>query len=381
MAAHAKLGASSAHRWLACPGSVKAERGIPDQTSSFAYEGTCAHELSELCLINKQHPDEWVGENLIENDKHVVDIDMANHVSTYVDYVNNASVGADAVFIEQRVSYADWVPEGFGTADAVILKGDRIKVCDLKYGQGVQVDADSNPQGMLYALGAYAEFGFLSDINMVDIAIIQPRLDHVSEWSISVKDLLKWAEWVSQQAEIAMSDDAPRDPGEKQCRFCKAKATCKALKNYTEAVIMADFEDLDDMPSPDTLSKTELGLVLAHKSLIEGWLSAVETEVTEALKSGEDFDGFKLVEGRSNRQWLDQEKAMKVIVRMVGKKNAYTQKLLSPAQAEKAIPKAKMATLEKHITKAAGKPTLAPESDKRPPINLRDEDFEDVSEG
>lgn len=373
--AHAKLGASNAHRWLECSGSVKAEQGLVDKASSFAYEGTCAHELAELALNADCEPSDWIGKALVENSEWVVDEDMASYVSVYTDYVRSMSKGADDTLYEQRVSYSDWVPEGFGTADAVIIKGDTIHVCDLKYGKGVQVDADNNPQGMLYGLGAYSEFGWLSDFKTVKISIVQPRLDHISEWSISVKDLLKWAEWVSQRAELALSDNAERTPGEKQCRFCKAKGSCPALMKYTEDIIMADFDDLDDLPSPDTLTQDQIRRVLEHKGLIEGWLSSVETVVRERLENGEDFQGFKLVEGRSTRQWGDENEAATALNDLLGD-NLYTRKMISPAQAEKILKRDQRSVLEDLIVKPSGKPTLVPESDKRPPINLTDGDFE-----
>jgi len=375
--AHAKLGASNAHRWLHCGGSVKAEQGFKDQSSPFALEGTRAHELSELALFNDKEPQDWIGKPLVENPDFIVDEEMANYVQVYTDYCRAISKGADEVFIEQRVSYNDWVPEGFGTNDfgALFLKDKRIKIADLKYGKGVQVDADNNPQAMLYGLGTYAEFSWISDFDYVDIAIIQPRLDHISEWSISVKDLLKWAEWVSQRAEIALSDDAERVPGEKQCRFCKAKGTCPALMKYTEDIIMADFDDLDDMPSPDTLTQEQLRKVLEHKGLIEGWLSSVETVVRERLESGQNFTGFKLVEGRSIRRWDNESVAEEVLAKVLGD-NLYTKKMVSPTQAEKALKKDQRAVLDGLVVKPAGKPTLVAESDKRPPINITDEDFD-----
>ena len=375
--AHAKLGASNAHRWLHCGGSVKAEQGFKDQSSPFALEGTRAHELSELALFNDKEPQDWIGKPLVENPDFIVDEEMANYVQVYTDYCRAISKGADEVFIEQRVSYNDWVPEGFGTNDfgALFLKDKRIKIADLKYGRGVQVDADNNPQAMLYGLGTYAEFSWISDFDYVDIAIIQPRLDHISEWSISVKDLLKWAEWVSQRAEIALSDDAERVPGEKQCRFCKAKGTCPALMKYTEDIIMADFDDLDDMPSPDTLTQEQLRKVLEHKGLIEGWLSSVETVVRERLESGQNFTGFKLVEGRSIRRWDNESVAEEVLAKVLGD-NLYTKKMVSPTQAEKALKKDQRAVLDGLVVKPAGKPTLVAESDKRPPINITDEDFD-----
>lgn len=378
---HAKLGASNAHRWLHCGGSVKAEQGIKDKGSIFAQEGSAAHELSEMALFNDKEPHDWIGKPLVENSEWVVDEEMANYVAVYTDYCRAISKGADETFIEQRVSYSDWVPEGFGTNDfgALFLRDKRIKIADLKYGKGVQVDAENNPQAMLYGLGIYAEFSWLSEFEWVDIAIIQPRLDHISEWSISVKDLLKWAEWVSQRAEIALSDDAERVPGEKQCRFCKAKGTCPALMKYTEDIIMAEFDDLDDLPSPDTLSQDQLRQVLEHKGLIEGWLSSVETVVRERLEDGQNFPGFKIVEGRSIRRWGDDEQAEKVLAEVLGEK-LFTKKIISPAQAEKALKKDQRLLLDDLVVKPAGKPTLVPESDKRPPMNLTDEDFEDVSD-
>ena len=376
--AHAKLGASNAHRWLHCPGSVKAEEGFKDKGSAFAAEGTAAHELSELALMHEREPQDWIGHPLVENSEWIVDEEMANFVQVYTDYCRAIAKGADETFIEQRVSYADWVPDGFGTNDfgALFLKDKRIKIADLKYGKGVQVDAENNPQAMLYGLGTYAEFSWISEFEWVDIAIIQPRLDHISEWSISVKDLLKWAEWVSQRAEIALSDDAERVPGEKQCRFCKAKSTCPALMKYTEDIIMAEFDNLeDDLPSPDTLSKDQLRRVLEHKDLIEGWLSSVETVVRERLEDGQDFPGFKIVEGRSIRRWGDETEAEQKLIDILGEK-LHTKKIISPAQAEKALKKDQRAVLEDLVVKPTGKPTLVPESDKRPPLNLTDDDFE-----
>lgn len=379
--AHAKLGASSAHRWLNCSGSVKAEKGFADKGSSFAFEGTCAHELSELALLNNKEPHDWIGKPLVENSEWIVDEEMADYVQVYTDYCRNISKGADEVFIEQRVSYSDWVPEGFGTNDfgALFLKDKRIKIADLKYGKGVQVDAENNPQAMLYGLGTYAEFSWISEFDWVDIAIIQPRLDHISEWSISVKELLKWAEWVSQRAELALQDDAERTAGEKQCRFCKAKATCPALLKYTEDIIMAEFDDLDDLPSPDTLSKEQLRSVLESKGLIEGWLTSVEAVVRERLEGGQDFPGFKIVEGRSLRRWSSDSDAEKALSEVLGEK-LFTKKIISPAQAEKALKKDQRDLLSDIVVKPSGKPTLVPESDKRPAINLTEEDFEDVSD-
>lgn len=378
---HAALGASNAHRWLHCPGSVAAESGISDKGSVFAQEGTAAHELSELVLRSKKQPQDWIGKPLEEMPDWIVDEEMASYVQVYTDYCRAIAKDADEVFIEQTVSYEDWVPQGFGTNDfgALLIDGRRIKIADLKYGKGVQVDAENNPQAMLYALGTYAEYGWVSEFDYIDIAIVQPRLDHISEWTISVKDLLKWAEWVSQRAEIALSKDAERVPGEKQCRFCKAKPTCKALMKYTEDIIMAEFDDLENIPSPDKLTDAQLRLVLEQKSMIEGWLSSVEASVRERLEAGQHFEGFKLVEGRSLRIWGNETQAAEVLSETLGVDVAFKSTLISPAQAEKALKKDQRKLLDDLVVKPSGKPTLVPESDKRPAINLIDDDFDDVS--
>lgn len=380
---HAALGASNAHRWLHCPGSVAAESGIVDTGSSFALEGTAAHELAELVLLSNKEPQDWIGKALDDMPDWIVDEEMADYVQVYTDYCRAIAKDADETFIEQTVSYEDWVPEGFGTNDFGVLhiKDRAIKIADLKYGMGVQVDAEENPQAMLYALGTYAEYGWVGDIDRIDIAIVQPRLNHISEWSITVKDLLKWAEWVSQRAEIALSKDAERVPGEKQCRFCRAKATCKALMKFTEDIIMAEFEDLEDMPSPDTLSDAQVRKVLEQKALIDSWLSSVETLVRERLEAGETFEGFKLVEGRSLRKWGNETVAGEKLTEIIGVDAAFKSTLISPAQAEKALKKEDRGILDDLVIKPAGKPTLVPESDKRPAINLTDEDFDDVSSG
>lgn len=370
MAAHATLGASNAHRWLVCAGSVAAERGLEDKASPFAEEGTRAHELAELALRTSD-----TALDAFE------DQEMAEYVRVYVEHVNRLISGSDEHSIEERVSYADWVDGGFGTADAIVLRGNVLYVCDLKYGMGVRVDAEENPQGMLYALGAYAKYFTDHRIDVVRINIIQPRLDHISEWEISVERLLRWAEWVSQRAEATQEPDAERVPGEKQCRWCKAKATCPALKEYTEAIIMAEFDDLDGMPKANNLSDEQMRRVLDAKGLIEGWLAAVEAVVKERLTTGIAFPGYKLVEGRSLRRWADDWKAAAKLVDLVGSDKAYTPpKLISPSQAEKVLGKARKGELEGLVVKPTGAPTLAPETDKRPAINMTADDFDVIDE-
>ena len=364
MTAHASLGASNAHRWLACAGSVKAESGLPNTSSVFALEGTTAHDLAELTLTTSD-----TALDLFE------DQEMAEFVRVYTDYVRSLSDTADLVLIEQRVDYSDWVPKGFGTADAIILNGDTLNVVDLKYGMGVQVYAEDNPQGMLYALGAYAEVNHIAEIKNVVITIVQPRLDHISEWSISIEDLLRWAEYATQRAEATQEDDAPRNAGEKQCRFCKAKHNCGELFRHTEKILMTEFDNINGLPNVDNMTDEQMGSVIAAKALIDGWISAISTHVTDRLEAGAGFTGYKLVEGRSTRRWYDDESAQFRLRELMGAEKSVTTKVISPTQAQKILGAKRKNEIAEMIVKPSGKPTLVPDSDNRLAINVTVDDF------
>lgn len=266
---------------------------------------------------------------------------------------------------EHKVDFSGWVPGGFGTCDAVILKGKTLHIIDLKFGRGVQVYAENNPQLMLYALGAWSEIEMLQDIDTIMLHIVQPRLDHIDRWSISVPDLLAWGAWVRERAALALQPDAPRVPGKIQCVWCRSAGSCAALYEHTAEVVGREFDDLDGV-SLGSMTEDQTRAILENAGLIRAFLGAVEDSVFRLLNEGGSFEGWKLVEGRSIRKWADEAQAETALVDAVGDA-AWEKSLLSPAKAEKLLGK-KKSILKGLIVKPEGKPTLAPDSDKRPAL-------------
>ncbi len=356
MGDHARLSPSSAARWLACPGSVVANERIADPGSLYAAEGTLAHQILESCLSHRIHPSEYKDT--------VMGADMADALATAYDYISQIS-GEHSY--EQKVDYSEWVPDGYGTADIIVYdeKTKTLHVCDYKHGKGVEVNADNNAQMMLYGLGAYAERAMLDEIETVTLHVIQPRRDHIDTWSISVPDLLAWGAWVQERAALALDPDAPRVPGETQCRWCRAAGSCSALHAHTSQIIGREFDDLDGVSLGD-MTDDQTREILENAGLIRAFLGAVEDSVFRLLSEGGSFEGWKLVEGRSLRKWADEAQAETALVDAVGDA-AWEKSLLSPAKAEKLLGK-KKTILKNLIVKPEGKPTLAPEADKRPAL-------------
>lgn len=398
MSTHAVLSPSSASRWMACPGSVALCLDLPDTSSEFADEGTDAHELASIVLAGSGAAKDHLGRVLGKGN--VVGLEMANAVQTYVDYVRDLVVSTGGqLLIEQRlpIGHLTGEPGAHGTSDAVVLTDDELIVADLKYGRGVAVDAEGNPQLQIYALAALQEYEALADFKTVRVAIHQPRLNAVSEWAQPVEALRAFGERVAQAAAATRQPDAPLQPGEAQCKFCKAKATCPALASRVQAEIGASFEDLTTFDKATTqswvnrreqMTPDALGTALAAVDLIETWCKAIRAEVEARLLAGQAVPGFKLVQGKKgNRAWSDKEEAEALLKAMrVKHDQMYDYSLISPTTAEK-LAKAevigprqwpKVAAL---ITQSEGKPSVAPESDKRPALNVSAvaDDFADVT--
>jgi hypothetical protein len=366
---HSIYGPSSAARWIACPGSIKACEGLPDLESSYADEGRMAHKLAEIALNSGKSCADYIGMIVDDNVLETVDEEMAEYVQIYVDYIRGIDGRHE---YEVMVNYDEWVPEGFGTADAIVVDEDVIHVIDLKYGKGVMVDAYNNPQGKLYALGALSERSF-NKFEQVIIHIVQPRLYNISRWETSPEELYIWGESLVGLVELTKQPNAPRHAGN-HCKFCKAKPICAALSIKTESALMSEFDEFASRPREvSSLNDNELAFVLTQKPMIVDWLNSVEKYVTDKLKAGESFPGFKLVHGRSNRRWIDEIETEKVLSELFGE-CAYTKKLLTITQAEKALGKEKK-KIANLIMKPEGALTLVPEKDKREAAQITIEQF------
>ena len=372
---------------MACPGSVVLEAAFPDRGSLYADEGTAAHTLASWCLEDNMDADQYLGGEIVVGErKFVVDTDMAAYVQDYVKLVRGYAENG-SLFVEQRVPIGHLTGEddAGGTSDAVVLCRNEMVVIDLKYGMGVKVYAEDNPQLMMYALGAYEQFGLAWDGDTVTMVIHQPRLNHVAEWSIPLRVLLDFAAQVRDAAAtvaeaVSVADigvDSYLRPGEKQCRFCKAKATCPALRAEVadvvhEAATLDDFADLVPQVPDSQTGDNYLSVAMSKVDVVEQWCKAVRAEVERRLLAGKSVEGYKLVEGkRGNRKWADAEAVEKLLKSFrMRQDEMYDLSLISPTKAEKLFkenPK-RWAKVQEHITQNEGKPSVAPATDKRPTL-------------
>lgn len=374
MAEHAILSASGAARWLACTPSAQLEQQFQDQQSDYAAEGSFAHNLAELLLsrIITGKPRAHIKALAELRNGPFYSTEMQEAVDHYVSQVAeryNKAVSScpdTLALLEQRLDFSDWVPSGFGTGDVVIISDDAIEVIDLKYGKGVPVSAEGNPQTRLYGLGAVKTYGMLYDFSRVRMTIIQPRLDSISTEEMTVDELLTWAdEHIKPRAALAIAGEGEFAAGD-HCRFCKAKATCRARADKNLELAKYDFQE------SFLLSHDEIADVLARAEELAKWAKDVqEYALDQATNHGVKFPGYKLVEGRSVRKYADDEAVARALTEAgYAEDTIYTRSLLGITAMEKELGKKRFAELlNELIVKPAGKPTLVPESDKRPEIN------------
>ena len=375
-AAHAKLGPSGAHRWLECTAAPGFEQQFPQTTSDYAREGTLAHEYCELAgrlkfgMISK---DDWAERAAALQNSPMFQKEMLDTALFYANALADAALGFDAepaVFFEVRVPLTDWIPEGFGSCDCCMIGGDTLRIFDYKHGKGVKVESENNPQMRLYALGALAKFRAVygDRIKRVITAIIQPRItEDISEESLTTQELLAWGETVKPKAHAAFTGEGAEFHAGEWCRFCAGKAQCRARADGFTA--LEEFAAME--PTDNKLSDNDIADLLRRGAGLAAWYADLQDYARSAIMAGRQINGWKVVEGRSSRAFSDQEKAFGALI-AAGYPEAmlYERRPLTLAALEKDIGKKRFAEVcGSFITKPPGSPTLAAESDKRPPYS------------
>lgn len=360
MTKHAILSASSSHRWLSCPPSAMLEREFPNTTSTAAEEGTAAHAMAEHKLNFHLNHKSIYQPSIYDNEE------MEGHTDDYVAYVieqvtkAKESCNLPLVLLEERLDFSDYVPDGFGTGDCVIISEDKLQIIDLKYGLGVLVEAEENPQVMLYALGALSTYGVLYDIKEVSMTIFQPRRENISTWTISVEELYQWAEdVVKPTAQLASQGKGDFKPGS-HCTFCKAKVQCRARADANLKLAQMEFK------KSSLLEDSEIEEVLAVINDLTKWAGEVQAYALDmAVNRGKEWNGYKLVSGRSVRKYANDEQVAKAALDN-GYEDIYKKSLIGLTEMTKLMGKKKFdEILGELIIKPQGKPSLVPISDKR----------------
>ena len=367
---HAILSASSSDRWLHCPPSARLCETYEDKGSDYAAEGTDAHELCEYKLKKALGMDASdPTENLTWHNEEMED--CANGYAAYILEMVEAAKESCAdpkVLIEQRVDFSRWVEQGFGTADCIIIADGTLRICDYKHGLGVLVDATDNPQMKCYALGALELFYDIYDIDNFSMTIYQPRRQNISTFEISKDALYKWADEVLKPtADLAFAGDGNFLCGE-WCGFCKAKHECRARAESNLTLAQYDFK------FPPLLEDSEIEYILSRADELVAWASDIKEYALQQAISGKEWAGWKLVEGRSNRKYSNEEAVIQVVTDAGF--DPYEKKLLGITAMQKRLGKSRFdELLTAYIEKPQGKPTLVPESDKRPAMNNAKTDF------
>ena len=361
---HALLSASGAHRWMNCPPSARLEREFEDNSGEAAAEGTAAHALAEHKLRKALKRRSKKPISKYDSDE------MDVHTDGYVEFIQELIAQAKqecadpVVLIEQRLDFSKYVPDGFGTGDCVIISDRTLHIVDFKYGQGILVSAEGNPQMMLYALGALEMFDAIYDITTVSMTIYQPRRENISTFTMDKESLCQWADEVLKPiASLAFEGSGECVPGE-WCRFCRAAVKCRARAE--DNLNLARFE----FALPPLLSDGDIEEILATLDDLISWASDIKAYALEAAVShGKEWQGFKLVEGRSNRKYANEE-AVAEAAKGAGYRDIYRQSLITLTEMERLMGRDNFqAILGGLIEKPPGKPTLVPLSDKRQAIN------------
>ena len=377
--AHAEITASGSHRWIACPPSVQLEKQFPDTTSEAAREGTLAHEICEIKARVKffQKSDTgYMAKNVATRELNklrkdpLFDDEMEGHADDYVQELDLLALGFDTrpnIYLETRLDLSDWIPDGFGTADCIMVTDDRLLIADFKYGKGVRVEAENNTQMQLYALGAWKKFSLIYDIRRITMVIIQPRLSvNPSVWDTSTEELLGFGQYAKQRAQMAAAGEGEFNPGEEQCRFCRARQQCRARADYN--IRMAFSGVVGQLPP--LISNAEVGEYLEKGEDVARWLKDLQDYALSACLAGDEIPGYKAVEDRGSRDWTDQDAAFKALQASgVPETMMYERKALTLAALEKVVGKKAFAdAVGEYVEKKPGKPALVKASDKRPAI-------------
>ena len=377
MADHAVLSASGSHRWLNCTPSARLELEFENTGSEAAREGTAAHALCEHKLKRALH---------MRSRRPVSDYDsdeMEECTDAYAEFVMEQYEAAKqvcddpVVLIEQRLDFSCYVPDGFGTGDCLIISDDRLHIIDFKYGMGVLVEAEDNPQMKLYALGALAVYDALYDIREVSMTIFQPRRENVSTWTVPVEDLKAWAEnELKPRAKMAYDGEGEYLPGE-WCTFCCAAVRCRARAEEKLRLAQTEFR------MPPLLTDAEIEEILAVLPDLTKWANEIAAYALDAaLNHGKEWNGFKVVEGRSVRKYRD-EAVVAEAAKEAGYMDIYRQSLIPLTEMQRLMGKDKFEEiLGGLITKAPGRPTLVLKSDRRPAMNVSNaiNEFNEIKE-
>ena len=374
--AHALLSASGASRWIDCTPSPRLEESFENKSSSFAEEGTLAHEFAEFFLRcftgDKDGSDAIEDLEILRNQEYYSD-EMELHVQKHVDYVIQQFTEAerltpDAVLlIEKKVDITHLIEDGFGTCDVIIIADGTMEVIDLKYGMGIRVSAEDNSQLKLYASGALEEYEMLYDIHTVRLTITQPRMDSISSWEISTEDLIKWGQDVVKPKALEAYAGAGEQVVGEHCHFCRAAPKCKAQLELAKATAQKAFTD-DEV---QLISDEELIDMYAKIPLIKKWFDKVTDHLYQEALDGKKWAGYKLVDGQSRRGWLDEAKAIGVLQSEYDERHYLSTKLKGIGDIEKLVGKKEFPVLLGEVvgfTKTA--PSLVPESDKRPALGI-----------